>query len=289
MTGSLTGRVSLVTGAGKGLGRAYALWLSAQGSAVVVNNRSHASVPSSAQAVVEEILARGGSAVADGHSVEDEAGAGAMVARAISAFGRLDVLVCNAAIVPRATFLAVSVAELRQVVDVNLLGVLLPLHAAWRQMMSTGYGRIVLISSSVGLYGEKDLATYGATKAAMIGLARALSKEVPPEVDIKINVVVPFAYTPAAAVSPRMDGLADKLSPDKVAPVVGWLASEACQHTGLVLHVGGGRATRARILETAPVDIEVVCSDAWLLALSGPALSDEASSGHKAGGRITRR
>ncbi len=289
MSDTFTRRVALVTGAGKGLGRAYALWLSAHGSAVVVNNREHAGVPSSAHAVVEEILARGGSAVANGYSVEDENGARAMVAHAISEFGRLDVLVCNAAIVPRASFIDVSIAELRQLVDINLLGVLLPLHAAWKQMRAAGYGRIVLISSSVGLYGEKDLATYGATKAAVIGLARALTKEVPPEADIKINVVVPFAYTSAAAVSPRMDGLADKLSPDKVAPVVGWLASEACQYTGLVLHVGGGRATRARILETAPVDIDVVGSDAWLEALSGPALADEASSGHKAGSRITRR
>jgi NAD(P)-dependent dehydrogenase (short-subunit alcohol dehydrogenase family) len=185
------GRVALITGAGKSLGRAYALWLAAQGAAVVVNNRVHPGVPSSAQAVVDEIVAAGGRAIADGHSVEDAAGARAMVDAAYTAFGRLDILVCNAGIsrVNR-PFQSMSIDEIREVVDVNLWGTLLPLHAAFPRMVEAGYGRIVLTTSQVGLFGRAGSSAYACTKSAMIGLARAVGWDGHPH-NVRVNVVAP--------------------------------------------------------------------------------------------------
>ena len=246
------GRVALITGAGKSLGRAYALWLAARGAAVVVNNRVHPGVPSSAQAVVDEIVAAGGRANADEHSVEDAAGARAMVDAAHDAFGRLDILICNAAIsrVNR-PFQDMRIDEIREVVDINLWGTLLPLHAAFPRMVEAGYGRIVLTTSQVGLFGRAGSSAYACTKSAMIGLARAVGWDGHPH-NVRVNVVAPAAYTAMSTLPPRFKEI---IAPEKVSPAVGWLCSEACNESGMIFNVGAGRVRRVKVQEGKVIEI----------------------------------
>ena len=246
------GRVALITGAGKSLGRAYALWMAARGAAVVVNNRTHPGQPSSAQSVADEIIAAGGRAIADGHSVEDEQGARAMVETAYAAFGRLDILVCNAAIsrVNR-PFQSMSIDEIREVIDINLWGTLLPLHAAFPRMIEAGYGRVVLTTSQVGLFGRAGSSAYACSKSAMIGLARAVGWDGDAH-NVRINVVAPAAYTAMSTLPPRFR---DIIAPEKVAPAVGWLCSETCNESGMIFNVGAGRVRRVKVQEGRVIEI----------------------------------
>lgn len=285
MSEDFSGRVALITGAGKGLGRAYALWLARRGCAVIVNNRSHPGVPSSAKAVVEEIAGFGGRAVADEHPVEDEAGAEAMIDLAISAFGKIDILICNAGISTRTPFGETTIADMRRVIDINWWGSVIPAHAAFRHMLKQRYGRIVLTGSSAGLYGHAGSAAYGATKAGMIGFARCVMQDVPEDADIRINIIAPFAYTPMS--SDQIDAaFADHLSPDRVAPAAGWLASEACNEGGMVLHAGGGRVARVRLLETRSVGLDVIGNDQWKATLMAPVTPEEPSNAEMSSGRV---
>ena len=274
MSELLAGRVAAVTGAGKGLGRAYALWLAEHGCAVVVNNRTHPDTPSSAQAVVAEIIAAGGRAVACEGSVDDPAAADALVTTAIEAFGKLDILICNAGVMPEAPFAEMSVADIQRVISINVLGTLLPARAAWRHMLERGYGRVVLTGSAVGVYGHPNVAAYGASRAGAIGLARSLTLEAPQGADIGVNVITPFAYTnmSSAAIDEAMPAsVSDMIKPDRIAPIVGWLCSEANRHRGHVFHASGLRTTRIGIVESAPVAVD----PADVGALNGQAFSLE--------------
>jgi NAD(P)-dependent dehydrogenase (short-subunit alcohol dehydrogenase family) len=262
-----SGRVAIVTGAGGGLGRAYALWLAQRGCAVVVNNRVRPDGSSTAPAVVAEIVAAGGRAVAHLGAVEDPASGPAMVELAERSFGPPDILICNAGVQRWADFDGVPLDDFRRVVDVNIWGTVYPVHAAWPGMVARGYGRVVLTSSGAGLWGQQRSADYSMAKAAMVGLARGLTLEAPADGDVRINVIAPAAYTAmSSAVVP--DAWADYMSPDHVAPVVGWLCSAACQDSGMVYHAGAGRVRRVRTVEgpiglmsKAPVEALMVRTD----------------------------
>ena len=247
-------QVALITGAGKGLGRAYALWLAARGASVVVNNRVRPGAASSAQAVVEEITRAGGIALADEHAVESEAGAASMVEAAFSRFGRLDILICNAAISENVAFQEASLEHIRELLNVNLWGTIYVVHAALPRMLAARYGRVVLTTSQAGLYGQTGGTSYACSKSAMIGLARGIARDVG-DVDVKINTIAPAAYTPMSQkdVDARWS---EFMSPFKVAPVVGWLCSSACNTSGLILNVGAGRIRRAKVMEGAAVEIK---------------------------------
>jgi NAD(P)-dependent dehydrogenase (short-subunit alcohol dehydrogenase family) len=247
-------RVAIVTGAGKGLGRAYAIWLAERGARIVVNNRIHPDTPSSAEAVVREIRDAGGTAVADHSAVDDEAGGEAMAQTALKAFGRLDILINNAGIVDDALFTDLSLDRMRRIMDINFWGSLYPTRAAFPIMLEQGYGRIVLSCSQAGLYGQKEGSLYGASKSALIGFGRTLGREVPEGVDLRINLITPAAYTPMSARSVDTKW-SDYMSPFKVCPAVGWLASDKCQESGIILNAGAGRVRRARIVEGPVVDI----------------------------------
>jgi NAD(P)-dependent dehydrogenase (short-subunit alcohol dehydrogenase family) len=266
MLQDFSGRVALITGAGKGLGRAYAHWLGARGCSVVVNNRAHPGVPSSAASVAEEIRAMGGRASVDEHGVDDEAGARAMVAHALAEFGRLDILVCNAGVSHIVPFKDLQPEDLRRLVDTNIWGTIHPVHAAWPHMLAAGYGRLVLTGSAVSFYGAPGFGAYGATKSVVLGLARSLAQEIPADADIRVNVVLPLAHTPMSART--IGGGSDDLKPEMVAPVVGWLASEACAESGMILHVGAGSVTRVRTLESHRARAEEAGDDAWLNTLN---------------------
>ena len=180
MTIRFDGRVAIVTGAGGGLGRQHALALAARGAKVVVNDLGgtldgSGGTPTAAQAVVEEISAAGGEAIANGASVTD-AGVGAGDGRrgASSAWGRVDILVNNAGILRDKSFAKMELDDFRLVVDVHLMGVVHCTKAVWEMMRAQNYGRIVMTTSSSGLYGNFGQANYGAAKMALVGLMQTL-------------------------------------------------------------------------------------------------------------------
>jgi len=264
MTPDMHGRVAIVTGAGKGLGKAYALWLAAHGCAVVINNRVHPGVPSTAALLATEIVANGGRAIAHEGAIDDLTAAADLIRLAIDHFGRLDILICNAGVMPEGPFAEADMAELARAVDINLWGAIYPLQAAWRHMNAVGYGRIVLSGSTVGLYGHADHALYGATRSAMVGLARSLALEAPSDSDIGINVILPQAFTNlyARQLPEHLRKEAGRgLSPDSVAPVAGWLCSEQCRVSGMIFNTGGGRVSRAAIIESVSIPVESLDMD----------------------------
>lgn len=277
---SFAGRVAIVTGAGTGLGRAYALWLAQRGCAVVVNNRDRTGT-SPASSVVEEIVAAGGRAIAHHGAVEEPGSGEMMIDLACSHFGRLDALICNAGIQHWRDFAKLEIAEMRRLMDINLWGTILPVKAAWPEMLRNHYGRIVLTGSGAGLWGRQQSADYSASKGAMIGFARALTLDVPADCDIRINVITPAAYTRMSA-DVMGTKWAEFLSADRVAPVVGWLASEACPISGAVLHVGAGRIRRVHIVENERLELQ---GDVGKL-LNALAVPDEPGSSFAAGSQL---
>ncbi len=248
-------RVVIVTGAGKGLGRAYALDLAAQGASVVVNNRwSDRGQPSSAEAVAAEIRAGGGQAVANLESAEDPDAGEAMVAQALTEFGRLDAVVSNAG-VPETLRLHRQTREgFQKIFDINFFGAFHLIQAAWPALSASKAGRIVVSASSAGLHGGDGMAAYASSKAALIGLVRGLAVEGAPR-GLKINAIAPYAVT-AMTEQHLAPGMAERMDPAAVAPLVSWLVSEACAVTGRTLVSGGGRLRAAFAVEGPPVDLE---------------------------------
>lgn len=254
MSVDLRDRVAIVTGAGKGLGRAYAEWMAERGAALVVNNRVRDGQPSSARAVADKIVAGGGRAVADEHSIETAAAAQAMAQTALTHFGRIDILVCNAAVsLVETPFVDTSVEQFQAVFDVNLWGTILPLKAAIPAMIANGYGRIVITTSHVGLFGRHGSTAYGTSKLGAVGLARSLALELAPH-GIQVNTVAPGAVTQLSSnLGPEF---AARAAPERVAPLIGWLCSEACEETGGIFCVMGGKARRVRFVESAIAEID---------------------------------
>jgi NAD(P)-dependent dehydrogenase (short-subunit alcohol dehydrogenase family) len=236
------GRVAVVTGAGKGLGRAYALTLAAGGARVVVNNRSDP------ERVVNEIRAAGGIAVAEHSHVEDPASGERLVARALDEFGRLDIVITSAGVGQASTLHKTSSEEFRRIVEIDLFGTIHVVHAAYPLMRDAGYGRIVLNTSSAGLHGDHGMTAYAAAKGGLIAFARSLALEGAAR-NVLVNAVAPYAMTQMTA--PYMpEEVGNHFTPEHVAPVVAWLASEDSTITGEVLIAGGGYIRRAIAMET---------------------------------------
>ena len=247
----LKGRCAIVTGAGKGLGRAYALHLAGRGAAVLVNNRRHtgeSDANTSAGQTVDAIRAAGGVAEADWSDVGDPASGVALVEHALASFGRLDIVVANAAIDKAATFARQSMADFRAVFDIGFFGNLTLAHAAWPHLVKQAYGRVILTTSSAGLYANHGMAAYSASKAAVIGLMRALALE-GRKYGVLANAISPYGYSQMTA-SHMPDEMRKDFDPALVAPLVGWLASEACDVSGEVLVSGGGLVRRASMGES---------------------------------------
>ena len=193
------GRVAVVTGAGGGLGRQHALALAARGARVVVNDLGgtldgNGATPTAALAVVEEIRAAGGQAMASGASVTDAAAVQAMMDEAIAAWGRIDILVNNAGILRDKSFSKMTLDDFRLVVEVHLMGAVNCCKAVWDTMRAQNYGRIVMTTSSSGLYGNFGQSNYGAAKMALVGLMQTLSIEGAKH-DIRVNCLAPTAAT----------------------------------------------------------------------------------------------
>jgi len=187
---SLQGRVAIVTGAGGGLGRCHALYLAKQGVRVLVNDVAI----EPAQAVADEIVAAGGEAFAFAASVTDQAGVSTMVLRAMSAWGRIDILVNNAGILRDKSFAKMTLEDFMLVVDVHLMGAAICSKAVWEIMREQRHGRIVMTTSSSGLYGNFGQANYGAAKMALVGLMQTLAIE-GEKYGIRVNCLAPTAAT----------------------------------------------------------------------------------------------
>lgn len=246
-------RVAIVTGAGRGLGRAHALLLASRGAHVVVNDPGVATDgtgadPTPAQSVVDEIRSLGGSAVVDTNSVASAAGGQAIVAHALEEFGRLDIVVSNAGILRDKTLHNMTPEMFDAVIDVHLRGVFFVLQPAYTLMREQGYGRIVTTSSPAGTYGNFGQTNYSAAKMAMVGLTRTIAIEGGRR-NVKANVISPSAATRMTV--GLMGDLEDLLQPELVSPVVAWLSHESCPVSGEVFSVGGGRVSRVVIGETA--------------------------------------
>ena len=252
MTIDFDGKVAIVTGAGSGLGRSHALGLAARGAAVVVNDLAAASFDN-AMKVVEEIRARGGTAIADPADVADFEEVSAMVARAERLWGHVDILVNNAGVLRDKTFAKMEMADFEFVLRVHLIGSANCTKAVWAGMRERNYGRIVLTSSASGIYGNFGQANYGAAKAAMIGLMNVLHLEGVKN-DIRVNVLAPTARTgmTEGLLSPVA---AELMTPESVTPGVLFLVSEDAP-SRVILGAGAGVFAVTHIGETPGVYLD---------------------------------
>jgi NAD(P)-dependent dehydrogenase (short-subunit alcohol dehydrogenase family) len=243
------GKVAIVTGAGGGLGRQHALDLARRGALVVVNDLGGSvdgtgSGATAAQAVVDEVKAAGGDAVASYDSVATPEGGRAIVQTAFDTFGRVDIIVNNAGILRDASFKNMDADKLGPVLDVHVKGAFYVTRPAWEHMRNQGYGRIVNTSSAAGIFGNFGQTNYGAAKMGLVGLTRVLAVE-GAKYNIKANAIAPVART--RMTEDILGPLADKLEPEMVTPVVTYLAHEDVPVTGEVYSVGGGRVARVFI------------------------------------------
>jgi NAD(P)-dependent dehydrogenase (short-subunit alcohol dehydrogenase family) len=248
----LAGRVAIVTGAGGGLGRAHALLLAKRGAKLVINDLGAAtdgtgSSASAAQRVVEEIEAIGGEAIANAASVTDAVQVEQMVKSAVDRWGRVDILVNNAGILRDKTFAKMTLDDFRIVLDVHLMGAVNCTKAVWELMRAQNYGRIVMTTSSSGLYGNFGQSNYGAAKMALVGLMQTLSLEGAKN-NIRVNCLAPTAGTRMLEGLMPQDIL-DLLSPESVSPAVLALVAEDAP-TRTILCIGAGGVEQAHITMT---------------------------------------
>jgi len=249
------GKVAIVTGAGGGLGRQHALELARRGAKVVVNDLGGAvdgsgGSSAAAEAVVAEIKAFGGEAIANGGSVTDDAGVANMVKQAMDAWGRIDILVANAGILRDKSFSKMEMSDFEAVMNVHVMGTVKPAKAVWEIMKAQNYGRILVTTSSTGLYGNFGQANYGAAKLALIGFMNTLKLEGQKN-NIHVNAISPVAATRMTENLMPAEVLA-KLKPEYVTPAVVFLVSEEAP-TGVIMTAGAGAFAQARIYETEGV------------------------------------
>ena len=256
-TNDFDGRVAVITGAGRGLGRSYALALAQRGAKVVVNDPGSsvdggASTEDAAGSVVAEIRAAGGEAIADHGSVTDPAAVRSMVDATLDAFGRVDVLINNAGILRDRSFHKVDLDDVLTVLDVHLTGTLRCTHAVWPLMRDQGYGRVLMTSSQNGTYGNFGQAGYATAKAAVLGLMKVLAIEGVSK-GVHTNTIVPVArsrMTEGTIIGDQQD--AESLPPESVTSGVLHLVGEDAPN-GVILNAGGGAFSVTELPETRGV------------------------------------
>jgi len=247
------GRVAVVTGGGRGIGRAHALLLANRGASVVVNDLGGSmegvgtdAEPASAAAA--EIVAAGGVAIADNSDIATVAGAEALVDAAVEQFGRLDIVINNAGIVRWAGFPEADADNLERHLAVHVAGSFNTTRAAWTHMVEQGYGRVVM-TTSTGMFGLPNNLSYATAKAAVIGLTRSLTTAGAAH-GIKVNLIAPAAVTRMAGGGAGSAEMSAEMAPELVAPMVAFLAHEACPVSGEIYAAGAGRFARIFIAST---------------------------------------
>ncbi len=256
------GRVAVVTGAGNGLGREYAMALAARGASVVVNDlggsgSGHGASRTAADTVVAEIRAAGGMAVANHDSVATRAGGEAIVQTAVDHFKRIDIVINNAGILRNSAFEDLTDKELDPIIDVHLKGAFYVSQPAYRAMKNQGYGRILFTASASGVFGSPDQSNYGAAKAGIVGLMNCVAIEGQPH-GILANALLPMSasrlgeemspdWAAKAKLSPDVAMFGATFTPPYVSPLALYLVSEQCQATRQMYSAIGGRYARAFI------------------------------------------
>jgi NAD(P)-dependent dehydrogenase (short-subunit alcohol dehydrogenase family) len=279
---SFDGRVAIVTGAGGGLGRSYAMELARRGAAVVVNDLGcsydgQGSSHDMADRVVAEIRAAGGKAVASYDSVTSSAGGEAIVQAAVKAFGKVDILINNAGTLRNAPFDELPDSTLDVMIDVHLKGAFYVTRPTFRLMKAQRYGRIVFASSAAGMFGNATQSAYGAAKAGLVGLMNVLSQEGKPY-NIQCNALLPTAESRMSAAMPAAQmeevgavfadagpSVGDTSKPPFVTPLVVYLASESCDSTHGIYSATFGRYAR----------VFIAASDGWVSPRTVPPSVDD--------------
>ncbi len=277
--GTLDGRVAIITGAGRGLGREHALLFASQGAKVVVNDLGGANDGSGsdltpAQQTVADIKAMGGEAIVNGDNVADWAGAKRMVDSAIETFGDLDILVNNAGILRDRMLFSMAENEWDAVIEVHLKGHFAPTHHAsvyWREQAKAGVTRarnLVHTSSTSGLFSNPGQSNYGAAKSGIATFSQICAKELS-RYNVKSNAIAPTARTRLTMATPGLEdvmaakeGAFDMWDPANVSPLVGYLASELCEFNGETFYVQGGQVTR---VQTWVMAEEINQNDRWTI------------------------
>jgi NAD(P)-dependent dehydrogenase (short-subunit alcohol dehydrogenase family) len=254
---SFNNKVAIVTGAGGGLGRAHALHLAKLGAKVVVNDLGGSLDGSggnsaASEKVVAEITAACGEAIANGASVSDDAGVAHLIKQTMDKWGRIDVLVANAGILRDKSFAKMELKDFEAVVNVHLMGTVKPAKAVWDIMKCQSYGRIVVTTSSTGLYGNFGQTNYGAAKLSLVGFMNSLKLEGAKD-NIKVNALCPVAATRMTeALMPP--AVLEMLKPEFVSPAMAYLASEEAP-TGMIITAAAGVFAAAQIMETDGINL----------------------------------
>lgn len=250
-----TDRVAIITGAGGGLGRAYALALAERGAKVVVNDlggdvHGEGGTPSLAQQVVDEITAAGGAAIVDGHDITDEAAVNALVAAIIEKWGRIDILMNNAGILRDRSFAKITTDDFRKVLEVHLMGSVNCTRAVWPHMAEAGYGRILMTTSTSGIYGNFGQSNYGSAKSGLVGLMNVLAIEGAKK-NIKVNAIAPTAATRMTEdLLPQR--VLDIMGPETIAPGALFMVSDDAP-TKTILGAGAGVFAVSQMVESRGV------------------------------------
>ena len=281
MTISFKDKVAIVTGAGGGLGRCHALQFAERGAKVIVNDLG-GSVDGSggsseaADKVVDEIKAMGGDAISNGSSVTDKAGVKKLVDDAMAAYGRIDILVNNAGVLRDKSFAKVTLDDFEFVVDVHMMGSVYCTKAVWPIMVEQKYGRIVMTSSSSGIFGNFGQSNYGSAKMGVVGLMNTLRIEGQKN-NIKVNSLVPVAATRMTENLGMPDAVFDSLKPESVSPAVIFMASENAPD-GVMISAGAGVFAMAEIVHSEGIALKGDDLNADMLAEKWSEASDMTNS-----------
>ncbi|PCJ22258.1 MAG: hypothetical protein COB04_00425 [Gammaproteobacteria bacterium] len=253
---SFLNRVAVVTGAGAGLGRSHAKFLAERGAKVVVNDlggtvAGEGASTDAADRVVEEIVAAGGIAVASYDSVASEAGGRNIIKTAVDHFGKIDILVNNAGTIRDKSFAKLDLENFTALMDVHLMGAVYCTRAAWPLMLESRYGRVVMTTSSAGLFGSHGHSNYSSAKLSLVGLMNALKQEGTKK-NVLVNAVAPMALTrmTESVMSPK---LAPRMKPEYVSAMVAWFSSEQCKLAGEIIECGMGYYSKVQIMEAEGV------------------------------------